>query len=1032
MASSAEKSTTEPSPAEMGNMDQGQSNHSAHNGGDSKDSLPAPPFPSSLKRASTTPDLSAASSTTTSPKTSREPSPVRLQLKSAVSANSRMARSRKNSTDFSPNRGPGTAGSHIPTVPSAAAIQRALSVAGIPQLQSSVNQDIKGDPQKVQKPGSRPATNAQSGGNIPRVRSPPPPVNASKAALAIPKKADSAPATPSIVLERATPSARSSVDSDAESKESGPSGMRTPARGTSGSGPTLETVQESSLPATPAIGTVRSQNRGKQGSEDRPERIEENPMEDAFTKSMHNSTADSGNESSTSKATVKTAKESKNAAQSAPPSNPAKPQIQTKKSLTQILPSKAKAQEGSAKNMIVETETVSTIPQVALGGGAGERNLTGRTDTGGSLRLKPSNETIRPKKKEKKVVRKAPSLNSGTGGSQSRRFHHHHIYSRAPSPDNLSSISPISHELPLSCSSESGLPRSATVPSSERDKPSGYRLRSSFTDDGIFRPSSAVLTTFRGRTASSKADIFEQKVASAMDQTNSSDSEETFVYESNPPEPPLSARPHRFHSRTPSATSTASQLDQHGMRARQDGHHSIAGKKSMKFANNSYHSFSNLQGENDQGTVRGPSHSSRTGNVSHHHHIGRYGRSGNGHTSLFDNDSPFHGTMKIRTPTGNVARVSSRPTTPRSPHLRIPGTPKKVDEPLLYDLEDEGADDERAPLIGSMRTGRNRRRPIPGTLRNGYAAEEKDYRACRRITAYTLLGALLASIIAAIVIVLAMCSKPLDEVRIKAIENVLASEQEMLFDLRVHAVNPNIVAIQVSDLNIGIFAKSKYVGTDALWRSGEMDGELGLNGRSIESSRPNDKHRLKHPKSPHEYHTADGVDEGTDPIEDPEMDSHTMLLGRIFEFDSPLTFDPSPMRHHSVSSIGEVRLDKPGNKTEAGGTARWEKVILHDFELIVRGVIKYSLPISSHIQSAPIRGSVYVHPNDGSDSTGSMRTSEPHHRYTPGSNVVLEGPDPMPSSDIPRLRIRNDRVEEESRHRISRYSTNAMTNSLCA
>lgn len=828
-----------------------------------------------------------------------------------------MTRSRKNSTDFSPNRGPGTAGSHIPTIPSAAAIQRALSVAGTPQLQSSVSQDIKGDAQKIQKSGPRPTANAQPGGNVPRVRSPPPPLNASKPVLAIPKKADSAPTTPSITLERATPSTRSSVDSDAESKESGASGMRTPVRGTSGNGPTLETVQESSLPATPAIGTGRSQHRGKQGSEDRPERIEENPMEDAFSKSMNNSNADSGNESSASRATVKTINESKSTVQSAPPSNPAKPQIQTKKSLTQILPSKAKAQEGSAKNMIVETETVSTIPQVALGGGAGERNLTGRTDTGGSLRLKPSNETIRPKKKEKKVVRKAPSLNSGT--------------------------------------------------------------------------------------ASSKADIFEQKVASAMDQTNSSDSEETFVYESNPPEPPLSARPHRFHSRTPSATSTASQLDQHGMRARQDGHHSIAGKKSMKFANNSYHSFSNLQGENDQGTVRGPNHSSRAGNVSHHHHIGRYGRSGNGHTSLFDNDSPFHSTMKVRTPTGNVARISSRPTTPRSPHTRIPGTPKKAEEPLLYDLEDEGADDERAPLIGSMRTGRNRRRPIPGTLRNGYAAEEKDYRACRRVTMYTLSGALIALIIAAIVIVLVMCSKPLDEVCIKGIENVLASEQEMLFDLRVHAVNPNIVAIQVSDLNIDIFAKSKYVGTDRLWRSGEMDEKVGVSGPSIGSSRQNDKHRLKHRKSPHEYHATDGVDEGTDPIEDPETDSHTMLLGRIFEFDSPLAFDPSPMRHHTVSSIGEVRLDKPGNKTEAGGTARWEKVILHDFELLVRGVIKYSLPISSHIQSAPIRGSVYVHPNDGSDSTSSMKTSQPHHRYSPGSNVVLERPDQMPSSDISRL-----------------------------
>ena len=129
-----------------------------------------------------------------------------------------------------------------------------------------------------------------------------------------------------------------------------------------------------------------------------------------------------------------------------PPTSSAKPQINSKKSFTQLLPTKAKVQEGSAKNMIVETETVSTIPQVALGGGAGERNLTGRTDTGGSLRLKPSNETIRPKKEKKRAARKAPSINSGTGEFQSQRYHHH-IYTRAPFVERLTSMVPQSPDL---------------------------------------------------------------------------------------------------------------------------------------------------------------------------------------------------------------------------------------------------------------------------------------------------------------------------------------------------------------------------------------------------------------------------------------------------------------------------------------------------------------------------------------------------------------------------------------------------------
>ncbi|KAL8786659.1 MAG: hypothetical protein Q9195_008113 [Heterodermia aff. obscurata] len=882
MASSKDKPVGEVEPAEQSHS---TTDHDSVGTNNSQQTASASPRP--LKRASTTPVLSAASS----PKPSRESSPIRPQLKPAVSANSRTTRSRKNSQEFSPSRAPSTVGSNIPTVPSAAAIQRALSVAGTPQLLSSVSQDIKGDAPKVQRPGKGLSGLAQPNGNPPRVKSPPPPpAVTAKTSNPPQRKAESAPTTPSIVLERASPSNRSSFDSQTEGdKDTTSSGMRTPARGISGSVPALETVQENSLPSTPITG--RGPLRESAGQDEHPARTNENLEEDAPSKSKAESSSDSGGRKDT-----RGKDDGKNVAKPGPIANSSKPQIMhSKKSITQLLPSKAKVQEGSAKNMIVEAETVSTIPQVALGGGAGERNITGRTDTGGSLRLKPSNETIRPKKEKKRVARKAPSVSAGT-------------------------------------------------------------------------------------------DIFEAKVASAVDQTNSSDSEETFVYESNPPEP-LSARPHRFHSRTPSATSMVSQIDQYGARNRQDAGHSIAGKKSMKFANNSYHSFG-LQDE--QGTVRGPG--GRAGNASHHHHIGRFGRNGNGHTSLFDNESPFSNSTRQqqRTPTGHAARVSSRPTTPRSPHiLRTPGTPRKAEEAMLYDLEGEGADDERAPLIGSARSGKSRRRPYSGTLRTNYTTENQDYRLCHRITAWTSLGGLLVLVVAAIIVSLYLCSKPLLHIRVDSIQNVLASEQEIMLDLHVHAVNPNIIAVQVTDLDINIFAKSKHVGTSALWRNGhlhEADNPSGHRPQSQEGDYPKTRHR----SSPHEhYHTWDGVDEGTDPIEDPESDAQTMLLGRIFEFDSPLIFEPSPIRHLPSSSVGEVRLAKPGNKTEEGGTERWEKVILHDFELIVRGVIRYSLPLSSRTRSATIGASVIVRPSEGLDKRGSMSVSHPQHPYSAGSNVVV-------------------------------------------
>lgn len=935
-------------PMEEGQpLDRSRARADNDSAGTSKPQNTSSASPGRLKRASTTPVLSAATSTTNSPKASRETSPTRPQLKPSISANPRTTRSRNNSQDLSPNRASSIATSILPTIPSAAAIQRALSVAGTPQLQPTVSHDIKGDASKPQRLGKGLIGISQPSGNPPRIKSPPPPANASKASNSPSKKPESAPVTPTIVLERATPSNRSSVDTQSEpDKENPPSGMRTPARGISGSVPALETVQESSLPSMPAIGRVPI---GEHAANDvHPARVNEHPDEEVASKSKVESGSDSGgHKESKGKIGGKTTTKPESA------TNPSKVQVKSKKSFTQLLPSKAKVQEGSAKNMIVETETVSTIPQVALGGGAGERNITGRTDASGSLRLKPSTETIRPKKEKKRVVRKAPSLNAGTGGFKFRLYHHHHIYSRPPSPDTSSSPSPKFPSFHAFDHKFAMLPRAETAP------------EIGFSDH------SPVLTNFRGRTASSKADIFEAKVASAVDQTISSDSEETFVYESNPPEP-LSARPQRYHSRTPSATSMASQIDQYGARIRQDGNHSVAGKKSMKFANNSYHSFG-LQ--DDQGTVRGPSQSGRANNALHHHHIGRFGRNGNGHTSLFDTESPFSNTSKAqRIATGQTSRISSRPTTPRTPHfLRTPGTPRKAEESLLYDLEGEGADDERAPLIGSVRTSKNRRRLTPGTIRNSYYDEGKHYQPCRRSTLYMSLGVFLVLFAAAAVVLSYLCSKPLLEVHIRNIGNVLASEQEIMLDLQVHAINPNIITVQVNDLDINIFAKSKHVGTNALWRSGRFhinDGQSARKGNVQVDILFTPRHRT----GVHEhYHSSDGVDEGTDPIDDPETDSQTMLLGRIFEFDSPLIFEPSPIRHQSQTSVGEVRLAKPGNRTEEGGTERWEKVILHNFELIVRGVIRYSTPISSHTRSASIGGSVIVKPSEGIDAAGTNR-----------------------------------------------------------
>lgn len=74
----------------------------------------------------------------------------------------------------------------------------------------------------------------------------------------------------------------------------------------------------------------------------------------------------------------------------------------------------AKARQESGKqNMTVETETVQSIPQSQLAPAGDRSNI--RAEPNGTIKLKPSNETIRPKKERKKADRKSRSVNQGTG-----------------------------------------------------------------------------------------------------------------------------------------------------------------------------------------------------------------------------------------------------------------------------------------------------------------------------------------------------------------------------------------------------------------------------------------------------------------------------------------------------------------------------------------------------------------------------------------------------------------------------------------
>lgn len=502
--------------------------------------------------------------------------------------------------------------------------------------------------------------------------------------------------------------------------------------------------------------------------------------------------------------------------------------------------------------------------------------------------------------------------------------------------------------------------------------------------------------TLPSGTASSKADIFEAKVASAVDEADVSDSDETFVYESNPPDP-YPGRAPRYHSRTPSATSMVSQADQFASRTRpglREGNHSVTGKRSMKFTNNTHNSSVDGEAGDDSGRH---SRADSGGLTPRRHHVGRYGRN-TLNPSLFDGDSLEQSQSGLKSPKhfiGSGFRHSRNTGQRTTPSYRTVGHPKNMGDAYSLDYDAEGADDERTPLVGSPRTARGRhgRRPNSASLRQMEYMQRRQRGYFSRYGTSALVGLLILLVAGGATAFAIAVTKPLVDVKVVAIQNVLASEQEIMLDLNVQAVNPNLFPVAVDDMDVNIFARSRYVGTDRLWR--EYGSDMDHLPR-VEDSRK--RAWLSHfvrclgsmscvadATSSSPVHSNDGVDRGTDPIDpDPAGDAQTMLLGRVFRFDSPLAFEPSPWNHQSSRSKGQIRLARPGNKTEEGGTERWERVLQHPFELIVRGVIKYELSLSSRLYSASVSSSTEVEPQeDGGDNDGDDDDDhQPHKNKT--------------------------------------------------
>lgn len=179
-------------------------------------------------------------------------------------------------------------------------------------------------------------------------------------------------------------------------------------------------------------------------------------------------------------------------------------------------------------------------------------------------------------------------------------------------------------------------------------------------------------------------------------------------------------------------------------------------------------------------------------------------------------------------------------------------------------------------------------------------------------------------------------TKELTNVSINSFENPIVSQDELLFNIIVEAFNPGWFTVSIDEVELDIFAKSGYLPES-------MDtAEIDLEGL-----------------------------EKTNTVE-------TVLLGTVTNLESPMTFSGGFFTRELTSQNGEIKLLRPGrnltslefdknrNESEPDNSDKWEIIAKNPFDLIVRGILKYNLPMSKVTKSVVVSKVGYIDPNQDS------------------------------------------------------------------
>ncbi|RIA94765.1 hypothetical protein C1645_817571 [Glomus cerebriforme] len=192
-------------------------------------------------------------------------------------------------------------------------------------------------------------------------------------------------------------------------------------------------------------------------------------------------------------------------------------------------------------------------------------------------------------------------------------------------------------------------------------------------------------------------------------------------------------------------------------------------------------------------------------------------------------------------------------------------------------------------------------------------------------------------------------TRPLTEVSITGISDVLAADKELMFNIHVKGRNFGLWNIEIVKADLTVFATPI--------RNNIPGGIPGGPGS----------------------HWDDIVNE-------PINEVTPSQLGRIFIFDEPLVFDAGFNKTGVMSETsGQVRLQNPGGNDKEG-QERWSYIIRRQYDLTVRGVLKYSLPFS---KQTSVRVCYVTRVDGGSDSN--VEDDDHNDKFTSNNDNVILG-----------------------------------------